>query len=168
MNHLEALTKEWLEYPGYFCRTTVRVGKRAKGGWDGELDVVGFHPDRKHFLHVECSLDAWSWEKRQKTFSKKFEIGRQYATDFFRGLEVEDELDQVVLHGYASAPEKHRSIGSGRLLTVSELFAEILSVLPRKFAKAAVPENYPLIRTLQLAKSVTDDVTVPEHQMIPR
>jgi hypothetical protein len=64
MNHLEELTKQWLEYNGYFCRTTVRVAKRAKGGWDGELDVVAFHPDRDHFLHVECSLDAWSWDKR--------------------------------------------------------------------------------------------------------
>jgi hypothetical protein len=33
MNHLEALTAEWLNYNGYFVRTAVKVGKRAKGGW---------------------------------------------------------------------------------------------------------------------------------------
>ena len=48
MNHLETLTAEWLAYKGYFVRTGVKVGKREKGGWDGELDVVGFHPAHQH------------------------------------------------------------------------------------------------------------------------
>jgi hypothetical protein len=66
MNHLEQLVAEWLTYKGYFVRTSVRVGRRAEGGYAGELDVVGFRPETKHFLHVECSLDAASWEQRKK------------------------------------------------------------------------------------------------------
>ena len=51
MNHLETLTAEWLSYNGYFTRSAIRVGKRAQGGWAGELDVVGFHAGRQHFVH---------------------------------------------------------------------------------------------------------------------
>jgi hypothetical protein len=49
MNHLEALAAEWLNYNHYFVRSGVKVGKRARGGWDGELDVVAFHPSANIF-----------------------------------------------------------------------------------------------------------------------
>jgi hypothetical protein len=78
MNHLKELTAEWLNYNRYFVRTAVSVGKRAKGGWDRELDVVAFHPSREHFLHVECSIDAHNWDKREARFLKKFYFGRQH------------------------------------------------------------------------------------------
>ena len=42
-NHLEDLTAEWLEFNGYFVRKSVLVGRRDKGGWEGELDVVAVH-----------------------------------------------------------------------------------------------------------------------------
>ena len=87
MNHLEALTAEWLAYNGYFTRSTINVGKRPQGGWDGELDVVGFHPSRGHFIHVECSTDAWAWKKRQETFKRKFSRGQKHAA-FKDRLEV--------------------------------------------------------------------------------
>ncbi len=108
MNHLETLTAEWLNYNGYLVHTSVKVGKRAKGGWDGELDVVGFHPARRHFLHVECSVDANTWEIRKKTFKRKFAMGHEHARNLFSGLELPTALDQVVVHGYASAADQHR------------------------------------------------------------
>ena len=42
MNHLEQLVGEWYEYNGYFVRRNVRVEKRLKGGFEGELDVLLF------------------------------------------------------------------------------------------------------------------------------
>ena len=88
MNHLETLAAEWLDYNGYFVRTAVKVGKRAKGGWDGELDVVAFHPTHRHFLHVECSTDRNTWKNREQTVKRKFALGREDAHDLFAGMKT--------------------------------------------------------------------------------
>jgi hypothetical protein len=60
VNHLEQLVGEWLQYRGYFVRMSVQVGPRLKGGFEGELDVIGLHFADQHLVHVECSLDAES------------------------------------------------------------------------------------------------------------
>lgn len=77
-NFLEQLVAEWYEYQGYFVRRNVRVGKWTKGGYEGELDVVAFHPETKRLVHVESSMDADSWGKRKQRFTKKFEAGKKY------------------------------------------------------------------------------------------
>ena len=168
MNHLEALTAEWLDYNGYFVRTAVKVGKRAKGGWDGELDVVGFHSVRRRFLHVECSIDANTWENRAKTFERKFAMGREHARDLFSEIELPTALDQLVVHGYAAVADQHRELGGGRLVTSQELTAEIITGIPATTWKNAVPENYPLLRTLQFAKMAGAKVETPNARLIPR
>ena len=168
MNHLETLTAEWLDYNGYFVRTAVKVGKRAEGGWDGELDVVGFHPAHRHFLHVECSIDANTWENREKTFERKFTMGREHARNLFSGMELPTALDQVVVHGYAAAANQHRGLGGGRLVTSQELTAEIITGVPATIWTNAVPEKYPLLRTLQFAKMARAEVETPNARLIPR
>ena len=167
MNHLETLTAEWLDYNGYFVRTAVKVGKRAKGGWDGELDVVAFHPKRRHFLHVECSADATTWEKREKTFERKFAMGGEHARNLFSGIELPTVLDQVVVHGYATGADQHRELGSGRLVTGPELTAEIITGIPAH-RQHAVPEKYLLLRTLQFAKMAGAKVNTPNVRLILR
>jgi hypothetical protein len=52
VNHLEQLVSEWLQYNGYFVRVSVQVGARARGGFEGELDVVALNPVTQHLLHV--------------------------------------------------------------------------------------------------------------------
>lgn len=167
MNHLEALTAEWLNYQHYFVRSGIKVGKRERGGWDGELDVVAFHPSRQHFLHVECSIDAHKWEKRELRFRKKFEAGLKHARDLFSGMTLPTKLDQVIIHGYASAPDKHRTLGGGRLVTSGELTAEIMDGLPRNLWKNAVPEQFSLLRTLQVAKMGGAQLPTPTTRLIP-
>jgi hypothetical protein len=98
MNHLEQLVAEWLEYRGYFVRVSVQVGRRAKGGFEGELDVVAINFPANHLLHVECSLDALSAEKREPHFKAKFERGRRYIREVFRGLPVPDEPEQILVN----------------------------------------------------------------------
>lgn len=167
MNHLETLATEWLNYNGYFVRTAVRVGKRAKGGWAGELDVVAFHLKPPHFLHVECSIDADTWENREKRFSRKFAVGRDHARNLFLGMELPAALDQVVVHGALMAADRHRNLGGGRLVTFQELTAEIIVGIPGSWT-STVPESYPLLRTLQFAKIVGAKVKMPEARLIPR
>lgn len=148
MNHLEQIVAEWLSFNGYFVRTAVRVGKKPGGGHEGELDVVGFNPARKHFIHVECSLDADSNQRREEKFAGKFERGRRYAGGLFAGLPVAGTPDQVVVHTFATK----RNFGGGRLVTTAELVREIMEGLrDTSPASGAVPESFPLLRTLQLA-----------------
>jgi hypothetical protein len=154
MNHLEQLVAEWLSYNGYFVRTAVRVGKRPNGGHEGELDVVAFHPGRQHFLHVECSLDSDRIERREEKFALKFERGRRYASGLFAGLPISGPPDQVVVHTVAS-PAK-RIIGGGRLVRTVDLVREIMEGLKDKTPlSGAVPDTFPLLRTIQLVAAAT-------------
>jgi len=66
MNFLEQLVGEWYEYEGHFVRSNVRARKRAKGGWDAELDVLAYDPSNGTLLHVETSGDADSWAERKR------------------------------------------------------------------------------------------------------
>lgn len=149
-NHLEDLTAEWLEFNGYFVRKSVLVGKREKGGHEGELDVVAVHPDTKHLLHVECSLDADTWETRERRFTAKFERGRRHIVSLFGGLDIDAEPDQVALLQLGGGPRTH--VGGGRIVWVADFIADILAGLStRSPDKMAVPSTLPLIRTMQLA-----------------
>ena len=102
MNHLEQLVSEWLQFKGYFVKSCVSVGPRQRGGFEGELDVVGLHVPNQHLIHVECSLDAVSKQDRDKRFRPKFERGRKYAKGLFPGLTGPDDLDQVALLQFAT------------------------------------------------------------------
>lgn len=150
MNHLEQLVSEWLQYNGYFVRTSVPVGPRPNGGYEGELDVVGFCPSKAHLLHVECSLDSLPWKQREDRFSKKFERGRRYIGQVFQGIAIPDTPDQIALLQYAS--DSPRTLGGARLVNVKQFIAEIFDGLrDTSPASGAVPSNLPLLRTLQLA-----------------
>lgn len=70
MNFLEQLVSEWYEFQGYFVRRNVRIGLRANGGYEGELDVLALHPGKKRLLHIETSMYAGSWEKRDCSDSR--------------------------------------------------------------------------------------------------
>jgi hypothetical protein len=148
-NHLEDLVAEWLEYNGYFVRKSVLVGPRPNGGFEGELDVVAVHPTTKHLLHVECSLDAHPWPKREERFSNKFARGRKYVRALLNGFEFDHEPDQVALLQMAG---NRAHVGGGRIVGVADFVSEVLSTLSTKSPiKMAVPSTFPLLRTMQLA-----------------
>jgi len=151
MNFLEELVSEWYEFQGYFVRRNIQVGKRKKGGYDCELDVVAFHPVNKHLVHVEPSMDALAWKRRDERFKKKFRAGRKHIPSLFSGLDLPGEIDQIALLYFAS--KKNRTeVGGGRLLLVEDYLREIASVLKdRTVSSRAVPEDKPILRTLQFA-----------------
>jgi hypothetical protein len=78
MNHLEKLTRQYYDWKGYLVKGNVKVKPLSHGGWAGELDIVAYHPQTKHLVHIEPSIDAHSWDKREKRFEKKFSFGREY------------------------------------------------------------------------------------------
>lgn len=156
MNHLEELVGEWLEYNGYFVRRNVLVGKRANGGYECELDVVAVHPTQHRVVHVEPSLDAHAWERREKRFAKKFDAGRKYIPGMFGGLQVPAESDHIALLVFASTTNR-KELGGGRIVHVSALYREILiGIRDRRVESQAVPEQFPLIRTIQQCQQYCD------------
>lgn len=151
-SHLETLIHEYLEWQGYLVRRNVKVGRRAKGGWEMELDLIGYHPVTRHLVHYEPSLDAHSWEKREQRFAKKFSAGQKYLfTEIFPWLPAKTKLVQ-----YAVLPtptQKRTHVGGGAVIGVDRLIAEIRAkvVACGVMAKNAIPEGFPLLRTLQLS-----------------
>ena len=151
-NHLESLVAEWYEFRGYFIRRNVHVGKRPEGGHEAELDVVGFHPGERSLVQIEPSLDTSSWAKREARYSKKFEAGRKYIPELFPNMAVPKEIDQIALFVHGGGKSRER-IAGGRVVFIRAFMEEIRAdIRHRKVGRSAIPEGFPLLRTLQFAE----------------
>jgi hypothetical protein len=154
-NYLEQLIAEWYEYKGYFLRRNVLVDKRKNGGYDCELDIVGFHPKNKHLVHIEPSMDADSWAERERRYLKKFEAGRRNIPLLFEGFDLPDEIHQIAVFPSAS----NRDLAGGKVMLISELIAGIIQTLPSKSIYTnIVPEHLPILRTFQFASVFRDEI----------
>ena len=155
-NFLEQLTREWYEYCGYFVRQNVNVGKRKAGGYECELDIVAFNPKTNHLVHVEPSMDADSWANRETRYEKKFVAGRKYIPEIFDGLDIPDEIEQIALFVFASTKNR-QTLAGGKILILDQFLAEILAGLADStILGSAVPEQLPLMRTLQFVSYYRD------------
>jgi hypothetical protein len=165
MNHLEQLVSEWLQFKHYFVRVSVPVGARELGGYKGELDVVGIHLGTQHLIHVECSLDAMSDERRQRTFFEKFERGRRFIKEAF-DFPIPEVPEQVAILQFSSG--RVRDVGGVRIVTVREFIHEIYEGLKGTSPSSkAVPSHLPLLRTLQLAADAQKG-TLTEHRLLQK
>ena len=154
MSHLEDLLCQYYEWQGYIVRRNVKVGRLGHGGWQGELDIVAYHPKTGHLLHLEPSLDADPWPKRAHRFAKKFKAGAQYIfTDVLPWLDGGTPLEQVAV--LASRGEGHSTLGGATVRTIDEIVTEVRRKVRAtgKMAKAAIPEQFGLLRTIQLVES---------------
>lgn len=151
MSHIEALIYEYLEWSGYLVKRNTKVGRLGHGGWETELDVVGYHPQSRILVHYEPSLDAHSWSKRMQRYEKKFKAGRRYIFEtLFPWLPRNTPVDQIAV--FPSHPEGRNDIAGGRILAVDELLAQIVEAVKVAgvASRNAIPEQYPLLRTIQL------------------
>jgi hypothetical protein len=149
MNHLEQLVSEWYEFQGYFVRRNVHVGRRPNGGWECELDVVAFHPTKKHLVHIEPSMDSNSWPKREERYLRKFEAGRKYIPELFAGIQIPENIEQIALFGLGSK-SNNTTLAGGEVWLASDLLLKITETLRNlRIEKAAVSEQFPLLRTIQ-------------------
>lgn len=148
-NYLEQLIAEWYEYKGYFVRRNVFVGRRAKGGYECELDIVAFHPETKHLVHIEPSMDASSWAEREKRYQKKFNAGRKYIPQLFQGIELPTEIEQIALLVFASRASSN-TLRGGRLMLIEELLEVIFQELRDKHLSSnAISEHLTVLRSFQ-------------------
>ncbi len=150
MNHLEKLTRQYYEWKGYLVKGNVKVGRLSHGGWAGELDIVAYHPQTNHLVHIEPSIDAHSWAKRKDRFEKKFKAGKKYIyKDVYPWLSKDTPLDQIaILIGSA-----RKELAGGHVMSIDEFMNKIKAEIKEIgiMAKNAIPEEYDLLRTIQMA-----------------
>jgi hypothetical protein len=154
MSHLESLIAEYLDWQGYIVRRNIKVGRLSHGGWEMELDIVGYHPSSNTIFHYEPSIDALSWEKREARYLKKFNAGKKYIfTEVFSWLSPETPLKQVAV--FISRPREKSEFAGGTLISIDELMSEIRAkvVTYGPMCRSAISEQYPLLRTLQMTHS---------------
>jgi len=148
-NYLEQLAAEWYEYQGYFIRRNVWVGKRAAGGYECELDVVGFHPAKRHLIQIEPTMDASSWAERERRYEKKFSAGRRYIPNLFSGLDVPTDVEQVAIVVFGSTANR-KTLGGGRIVHISDFLEEVYTEIKKKdIFGCMVPEQYAILRSFQ-------------------
>ena len=123
-NYLEQVLIEWYEYKGYFVKNNILVGRRNNGGYDAELDIVAFNPVDNHLVHLEPSMDADSWEKREKRYKLKFDAGRKHIPGLFNGLVIPEKIDQLAVFVFGSN-KNHKEIGGGQVIPFSEIVEQI-------------------------------------------
>lgn len=129
------------------------MGKREKGGWKSELDVVAFNPEKRHLVHIEPSMDAGSWEHLEKRFKAKFDAGKEFIPGLFPGLRL-PEPEQIALVAVAGKNRPTR-LGGGKVVSIREFMNEVRSdpksgLAYRPF-RDMVPEQYVILRSLQYA-----------------
>lgn len=177
-NFLEQLVAEWYEFRGYFVRRNINVGKRLKGGFDSELDVVAFHPEQKHLVHVEPSMDADSWQQRERRFAAKFAAGRRFIPSIFSGFDL-PEPEQIALLVFAGAgANRRRMVGGGKVLLIQDLMDQIRTdpqhgLMARSIRSSAVPEQYVILRSLQFAANywsaqIVSRSRAPSRKLTPK
>jgi hypothetical protein len=150
VNFLEQLVAEWYEFNGYFVQRNVRVGRRKRGGWESELDIVAFHPSKRHLVHIEPSSDTYSWEKRDERYSKKFAAGRRHIPALFVGLPLPSKIQQIAIFIFGN--RERRTIAGGKIVMIADLMQEIRNkLLKYPVLSKAVPEQYTILRSLQFA-----------------
>lgn len=105
-----------------------------------------------HLVHLEPSIDAHSWAKREERFTKKFGAARKYIfSEVFTWLDPSTEIEQVAV--LISHPKGRDELAGAKIVSIDELAAEIREQVVECgiVAKNAIPEQYPLLRTLQLS-----------------
>lgn len=155
MNHLERLIAQYYAWQGYVVRTNVMVGRRDKGGYECELDIVAYHPDSQHLIHLEPSLDAHTWVKREERYRRKFDAGKKYIkTTVFPWLKNSSvPIEQLaILSGSAL---NHPTVGGGKVVNVDAFMAEVRQRIISEgvMSTNAIHEQFDLLRTIQLVVS---------------
>lgn len=152
MSHLESLIAEYLDWQGYLVKRNLKVGRRERGGWEMELDVVGFNPKTEKVVHYEPSIDALTWNNREIRYEKKFKLARKYMfTEVFDWLPNKTQIEQIAV--FYNHPAGRDRIAGAKIMSIDELVCEIrMKVCERgPMIRNAISEQYPLLRTIQMS-----------------
>ncbi|MGP6239357.1 MULTISPECIES: hypothetical protein [Cuniculiplasmataceae] len=149
-NHLEELAKEYYEYKGYFVRPNVHVGKREDGGYNGEIDLLAYHPAKRELLHVECSMDSGNKSSEEEMAEKKFHMD---IDDYKRIMPFDfNNIRKIYIIGQTKGQNEIKMPRDVEHISVGPFIKEVYNDLPADIMNEIVPEVYPLLRSIQLVK----------------
>jgi hypothetical protein len=152
MRHLESLIAEYLEWQGFLFKRNLKVGRRARGGWEMELDVIGLNPKTQTIVHYEPSIDAQTWGVRETRYKKKFLLARKYMfTEVFHWLPPSTHIEQIAV--FYNHPRGRDTIAGAKIMSIDELMAEIREKVCDcgSMISNSISELYPLLRTIQMS-----------------
>jgi hypothetical protein len=152
MSHLESLIAEYLEWQGFLIKRNLKVGRRPKGGWEMELDVVGLNPKTQTIVHYEPSVDADTWGVRESRYEKKFRLGRKYMfKEVFDWLPSSTQIEQIAV--FYNHPRGRDTIAGAKIMSTDELMCEIKGkvIACGPMISNAIPQQHPLLRTIQMS-----------------
>jgi len=150
MTFLEQLVAEWYEYEGYFVRSNVRARKRAKGGFDVEIDVLAYDLSNNTLLHVETSGGADSWAERKRRFlTKKFILTRK-EYEAIIGCKV-NKIRKIAIVAYARSTKANLNWGQDiEVVLIPDFMKQIAEKLRSQHPmQQVVPEGFPILRAVQ-------------------
>ncbi len=151
MSHLEDLIAEYYDWRGYVVKRNIKVGRLPRGGWEMELDILAYHPHSSHLLHIEPSIDAHSWKRREDRFAKKFRAGKKYIFEnVFTWLPKNTYIERVAI--LVSHPKNRDVLAGAHIRSIDEFMSEVRTEIENWgiVAKKAIPEQYRHLRTIQL------------------
>lgn len=152
MSHLENLIVEFYDWKGYLVKRNIKVGRLSHGGWEMELDVIAYHPHTGHLVHIEPSVDGHSWDTREQRFAKKFASGKKFIfTEVLTWLDSKTPVERIAI--LVSHPKGRDVLAGGKIKSIDEFMSEVRAevIACGVTGSNAIPEQYPLLRTLQLS-----------------
>jgi len=117
------------------------------------MDVIAFHPKTKKFIHIECSTDAWSWEKKKEVFIKKFKNAQKFYDEKFPFNKK--KISKIAITGFSrpriNAAQKMNFGTDVEVLLLPDFVVSIASELSKKnpWYIAINESSYPLLRSIQ-------------------
>lgn len=170
MNTHEQLIYEYFHIRGHIVEVNHKVGRRrdiegaTSGGWAGELDVVAWHPVTGYLIHLEPSIDANPWPKREERYRRKFASGRNYLRDIPQFAHFTDEqvggLQQVAVLSNTpkGQPDRTPWIDGSEIWTLDSFMEEVKEYVHANYGtywNGAISESYPFLRLMQMALNGT-------------
>ena len=149
MNFLEQLAAEWYEFNGYFVRTNVRLEKREKGGYTGEIDVVAYDPKDRTMIHVETSTAAGKKSTIAKRMQRQFSVASEQYNSLFNFKP--EKLKKIAIVGTARAATVNIG-GDIKVYSIPQFIKMVSeSMTKHPIIGEAIPEGYPILRAMQFA-----------------
>jgi hypothetical protein len=146
VNTIEQVIAEWYDLKGYFIRRNIIRPSPHRG--QSDLDLVAFHPNTKHMIHIEGSTEVprGGWTAVKTKMEKKFALDRTYLETLYPNLPVE----QLFVY-YKQVPDE-QLYGGIKVLAFPDLLIEIRTYLEtHRLEEKKIPEGFPLLRVLHHA-----------------
>lgn len=119
-------------------RRNTRVGRLKHGGWELELDFIGYNPHTSDLVYYESSVDAHKWDTREARYVKKFEAARKHIfAEVISWLSPKIPLRQIAV--FPSHPKGRETIAGGQIVSIDEFVAKVRSKVVECGVAAAVP-----------------------------